>query len=102
MAKKSKFEIEVIDKVKELRLKKNLTQDDIAMFLNASRGFIGQIESPDSASKYNLNHLNKLAQEMGCSPGILYPTSPLPKVKAAGRIDFTSLSRAQAVDSLLL
>ncbi len=44
MAKKSKFEIEVIDKVKELRLKKNLTQDDIAMFLNASRGFIGQIE----------------------------------------------------------
>lgn len=27
MAKKSKFEIEVIDKVKELRLKKNLTQE---------------------------------------------------------------------------
>lgn len=81
MAKKSKFEIEVIDKVKELRLKKNLTQDDIAMFLNASRGFIGQIESPDSASKYNLNHLNKLAQEMGCSPRDFIPDKPVAESK---------------------
>ena len=82
MAKKSKFEIEVIDKVKELRLKKNLTQDDIAMFLNASRGFIGQIESPDSASKYNLNHLNKLAQEMGCSPKDFIPEKPVAESKS--------------------
>lgn len=81
MAKKSRFEIEVIDKVKELRLKKNLTQDDIAMFLNASRGFIGQIESPDSASKYNLNHLNKLAQEMGCSPKDFIPEKPVTEGK---------------------
>lgn len=83
MAKKSKFEIEVIDKVKELRLKKNLTQDDIAMFLNASRGFIGQIESPDSVRKYNLNHLNKLAQEMGCSPKDFIPEKPV--VESKGR-----------------
>jgi transcriptional regulator with XRE-family HTH domain len=81
MAKKSKFEIEVIDKVKELRLKKKLTQDDIAMFLNASRGFIGQIESQDSASKYNLNHLNKLAQEMGCSPKDSIPEKTLTESK---------------------
>jgi transcriptional regulator with XRE-family HTH domain len=81
LAKKSKFEIEVIDKVKELRLKKNLTQDDIATFLNASRGFIGQIESPDSASKYNLNHLNKLAQEMGCSPKDFLPGRPVTESK---------------------
>jgi transcriptional regulator with XRE-family HTH domain len=73
MAKKTKFEIAVIDKVKDLRIKKNLTQDDIAVFLNASRGFIGQIESPSSGSKYNLNHLNKLAQEMGCSPKDFMP-----------------------------
>lgn len=73
MAKKTKFEIAVIDKVKDMRIKKNFTQDDIAVFLNASRGFIGQIESPSSASKYNLNHLNKLAQEMGCSPKDFMP-----------------------------
>ena len=81
MTKKSRFEIAIIDKVKELRLKKNLTQDDIAMFLNASRGFIGQIESPDSSSKYNLNHLNKLAQDMGCSPKDFIPDKPIAEGK---------------------
>jgi transcriptional regulator with XRE-family HTH domain len=77
MGKKSKFEIAVIDKVKELRIKKNFTQDDVAMFLNTSRGFIGQIESPNSNSKYNLDHLNKLAQEMGCSPKDFFPDKPV-------------------------
>jgi len=73
MSQKTKFEIAVIDKVKEMRMLKQLTQDDIAEILNASRGFIGQVESPNSASKYNLNHLNKLAQAMGCSPKDFIP-----------------------------
>jgi len=73
MSQKTKFEIAVIDRVKEMRMLKQLTQDDIAEILNASRGFIGQVESPNSASKYNLNHLNKLAQAMGCSPKDFIP-----------------------------
>lgn len=73
MAKKSKFEIEVIDKVKKMREEKSYTQDDIAMFIGKSRGFIGQIESPNSESKYNLNHLNRIALEMGCSPKDFMP-----------------------------
>lgn len=77
MAKKSKFELAIIDKVKELRIQKNLTQDDIAAILNISRGFVGQIESPNSESKYNLNHLNKLALEMGCSPQDFIPEKPI-------------------------
>jgi transcriptional regulator with XRE-family HTH domain len=77
MAKKTKFEIAVIDKVKQLRMKKNLTQDDLAEFISASRGFIGQVESPNSASKYNLNHLNTLAKEMGCSPQEFIPEKSL-------------------------
>jgi transcriptional regulator with XRE-family HTH domain len=77
MAKKTKFEIAVIDRVKQARMKKKLTQDDVAVFLNASRGFVGQVESPNSASKYNLNHLNILAQEMGCSPKDFIPEKPL-------------------------
>ena len=43
------------------------------MILLLSRGFIGQIESPKFASKYNLNHLNRLAFEMGCSPQDFIP-----------------------------
>jgi len=79
MAKKSKFEIAVIDEVKKVRLAKGYTQDDLAMFLNVSRGFIGQIESPNSESKYNLDHLNKLAIEMECSPKDFMPSKAIGK-----------------------
>lgn len=77
MAKKTKFELAIIDRVKDVRIAKKYTQDDLAFFLNASRGFIGQVESPKSASKYNLNHLNKLAAEMGCSPRDFIPEKPI-------------------------
>lgn len=73
MAKKTKFEIAIIDKVRKVRTEKGFSQDDIAAFLNVSRGFIGQIESPNSESKYNLNHLNKLAAAMKCSPKDFMP-----------------------------
>lgn len=73
MAKKSKFEIAVVERVKKLRVEKHLSQDDLAAILDTSRGFIGQVESPDSPSKYNLNHLNKLALEMDCSPKDFLP-----------------------------
>jgi len=77
MGNKSKFELAVIDLVKEMRMKKHLSQDDIALFLNSTRGFIGQIESPNTDSAYNLDHLNKLAQEMGCSPKDFLPDKPI-------------------------
>jgi transcriptional regulator with XRE-family HTH domain len=77
MAKKSKFEVAIIDKVREIRQLKGLTQDDLAIFLNVSRGFIGQVESPNSASKYKLDHLNILAREMECSPKDFLPERPV-------------------------
>ncbi len=75
MAKKfkTKFELAVVNKVKEIREAKGLSQDTIAMYLDLSRGFIGQIESPTSPSKYNLNHLNILALELDCSPRDFMP-----------------------------
>ena len=73
MSKKTKFEIAVVDKVRTLRMKKGLSQDDIAAIINTTRGFIGQCESSNSSSKYNLNHLNKLAEAMGCSPKDFIP-----------------------------
>lgn len=78
MAKNSKTKIEqfVIDKIKEIRIKKGFSQDDIAIFLNTSRGFIGQVESPNHSSKYNLNHINKLAIELNCSPKNFLPENP--------------------------
>jgi transcriptional regulator with XRE-family HTH domain len=86
MAQKSKFEIAVIDRVKAMRVKRDFTQDDLAYFLNTSRGFIGQVESPNSKSKYNLNHLNTLAAEMNCSPKDFMPEKPVSEnSKSKGR-----------------
>ncbi|HEY0654152.1 MAG TPA: helix-turn-helix transcriptional regulator [Chryseosolibacter sp.] len=79
MRNKSKFEMVIVERVRQVRLKKNLTQDDIAMFLNISRGFVGQIESPNHQSKYSLDQLNKLAIEMECSLHDFIPEKPIPE-----------------------
>lgn len=75
MSQKSKtpFELFVIDKVREKRRELGLSQDDIAEILDVTRGFIGQVESPLSPEKYNLNHLNQLAIAFQCSPKDFLP-----------------------------
>ena len=81
MTKNNKTEIEqyVIDKIKEVRIQKGFSQDDLAVFLDTSRGFIGQVESPNHTSKYNLNHINRLAIELKCSPKDFLPQKPFSK-----------------------
>lgn len=74
---KTKFEMAVIDNVAEMRRKRSLSQDDLAIILGLTRGYIGQIESPNSPSTYNLNHLNRLAYEFGCSPQDFLPGKPI-------------------------
>lgn len=75
--KKSNIEQIVIDKVKEIRIQKGFSQDDLAVFLDSSRGFIGQVESPSFPTKYNLNHLNILALELKCSIKDFFPDKPV-------------------------
>jgi transcriptional regulator with XRE-family HTH domain len=50
-----------------------MSQEDIARILDTARGFIGQVESPNYAAKYNLNHLQKLAKEFSCSMKDFFP-----------------------------
>jgi len=78
MPKKTKFEIAVIDKVRALRIQKKFSQEYIAGLLGLTTSFISQIESPNIPSKYNLNHLNRLAYELGCSPKDFMPDNPIP------------------------
>lgn len=79
MGKKLKTNIEfyVIGKVREKRLELNMSQEDIASILDTSRSFVGQVESSNYTAKYNLNHLNKLAKEFGCTLHDLLPKEPL-------------------------
>ena len=67
----------VIDAVRRMRLEKNISQKELSYALNLSIGFIGDIESSKSRAKYNLSHINKLAEILDCSPKDFLPDSPL-------------------------
>lgn len=75
--RKSKFETFIINKILEVRIEKGLTQEDIAIILNVSRGFIGQIESSNFPTKYSLDQINLLAKEFKCSPKDFMPDKPV-------------------------
>ena len=74
---KSTIDNYVINKVKEKRLEKNLSQADLANELNMSVGFIGKVESSKYPSHYNIKHLNQLAKILDCSPQDFLPKKPL-------------------------
>jgi transcriptional regulator with XRE-family HTH domain len=84
-AGKSKFDQAVVDLVKAMRESKKLSQDQLAEYLDVTRGYIGQVESPLSRSKYNLNQLNRLAYAMDCSPRDFIPEQPFLEKFSSGR-----------------
>jgi len=73
---KTDIEAYVINKVKEKRVERNLSQSELAVQLNVSNGFIGQAESSKSPTKYNLNHINSLAIIFNCSVQEFLPKEP--------------------------
>ncbi len=76
-AKKRSIDEFVIDRIKEMRSVAGFSQEDIAVWLDVSSGFIGQIESPNYRAKYNLHHLNELAKKFKCSPRDFLPEKSL-------------------------
>ena len=70
---KSKIDQYIISQVKKIRIAKGMTQEDIAVHLDLSTGFIGHIESPTYRAKYNAQHLNELAKLFKCSPRDFWP-----------------------------
>lgn len=76
---KTIFQYEIILLVKAKREALELTQDDIADALDVSRGYIGQVESPNHPSRYTLDQLNTLAILMKCSPREFIPQTAINK-----------------------
>jgi transcriptional regulator with XRE-family HTH domain len=74
---KAKIDLYIISQVKKKREETQLHQDDIAIHLNVSPGFISHIESPHRRAKYNSIHLNELAKLFKCSPKDFWPDKPL-------------------------
>jgi transcriptional regulator with XRE-family HTH domain len=76
ISRKTEIESFVINKVREKREQAKLSQSELAGYLEVSNGFIGQAESPNYPTKYNLNHLNKLAIIFKCSLKDFMPEQP--------------------------
>jgi transcriptional regulator with XRE-family HTH domain len=73
----------VIDFVLQLRKDKNQTQQDIANILQVSRSFIKDVENSSNRAKYNLTHINALADYFGMKLGDFLPIYPIPVDKKA-------------------
>jgi transcriptional regulator with XRE-family HTH domain len=67
----------VIQKVREIRLEKGISQSQLAFELDQSNSFIAKVESGKYGKKYNVYHLNKIAIILGCSPKDFLPEFPL-------------------------
>jgi transcriptional regulator with XRE-family HTH domain len=74
---KSKIDLYIISQVRSRRELQNVQQDDLAIHLNVSSGFISHVESPYQRAKYNTSHLNELAKLLKCSPKDFFPDNPL-------------------------
>lgn len=58
---KTEKQILVINRVKKLRVEKDISQQQLATILGATNGHVGNIESLKYANKYTLRQLNTLA-----------------------------------------
>jgi transcriptional regulator with XRE-family HTH domain len=74
---KNKIDWFIINQVRQMRLDQGLSQDDVAIHLNLSKGYVGHVESPNFIAKYNTTHLNELAKLFKCSPKDFMPDKPL-------------------------
>jgi transcriptional regulator with XRE-family HTH domain len=77
IAMKTEIDQYVIDKVLKLRKEQHLSQNDLASFIDVSKGFISAVENPRCRAKYNVSHLNEIAKALNCTFSELFPPEPL-------------------------
>lgn len=73
----TKIELHIIQRVREMREDRSMTQMELSLRLGKGVGFIGDIEAPSKKAKYNINHLNEIAKVFECSPKDFWPEKPL-------------------------
>ena len=57
----------VINKVKEIRVSRGISQAKLAHMIELSVGFVGNVENPTHIAKWNLNHLERIAKVLEVS-----------------------------------
>jgi transcriptional regulator with XRE-family HTH domain len=74
---KTDIELYTINQSRNLRLKHGMSQSELSFKMGLSSGFIGKVESLNTPAKFNLNHLNLLAQIFDVSPQFFLPNTPM-------------------------
>jgi transcriptional regulator with XRE-family HTH domain len=74
---KSNLDDYIIQKVKQKRIEKGLSQRAFADNLNLSQSFIAHVENPKQRGKYNINHINGFARFFDCSLYEFLPEYPI-------------------------
>jgi transcriptional regulator with XRE-family HTH domain len=59
------------------RTERKWSQQELADYMNVSKAFITDIESPTRVAKLNVKHINELAKIFQCSPKDFLPNTPL-------------------------
>ena len=70
---KSAIELYIVQKVKEQRKKRKMSQRYLADCLNVSQIFIRNIENENDDTAYNIDHLNEIAKIFDCSIRDFFP-----------------------------
>lgn len=70
---KSDIDLFVINRIKEKRKELNVSQRGLAAILDRTAGFIGQVESENSDTKYSVHQLYLIAKDFECSPADFFP-----------------------------
>lgn len=64
---KSEYQNTIVNKIRQLRLSKDMSQIQVATVLGVSPGQLGNIETPSRPHKYTLAQLSILCDELGVS-----------------------------------
>ncbi|MFR9503614.1 MAG: helix-turn-helix transcriptional regulator [Rikenellaceae bacterium] len=70
---KSEIDIYIANRVRKIRREKRVSQAMLSFGIGVTKGFLGQVESPNSPSKYNINHLYEIAKFLECSMRDFFP-----------------------------
>lgn len=70
---KSDIDLFVINRIKEKRKELNVSQRGMSAILDCTAGFIGQVESENSDTKYSVHQLYLIAKDFECSPADFFP-----------------------------
>jgi transcriptional regulator with XRE-family HTH domain len=72
-----KIDLYIIERVRQMREANGVSQEVLAEHIGVTAGYVGQIESPKYRAKYNIYHLNSIAQLFKCSPRDFLPEKPI-------------------------